>query len=118
MNIFQYAANCEAAFKAMASDCGYTRKTTFYYDLSIAEVYGQKGIKDTFKSVMKEWMDNVEYITEFIMCLNWKSWQMAHQGNDEIGQLYAELYEKALGQVYKHYAKNEEACAYIYRTLD
>ncbi len=37
MNVFQYAAREEAAFRAQAQEIGYKPQTTFYNDLSIAE---------------------------------------------------------------------------------
>lgn len=124
LNVFGYANRCEGYFNAMAAECGYTRKTTFYHDLSIAE-YGQvywgeaNAIKDTFERVLKEWIDDVEFITEFVLSLNWKSWEHANNADmAEICQLYANLYYKAYDKVLSHYHTNQEALDYIFSVLD
>ena len=77
--------------------CGYVQKTTFFEDFSIADNFGVKAIKDTYKRAFKGWKTNVEYITELTMVLNWKSWQFAPkeqggEGNDEYCNLYIDLY--------------------------
>ena len=54
---------------------GYKPKTTFYTDFSLAELFGEKGIRETFNLAFNEWKDNAVYITEFTMALNWKCWE-------------------------------------------
>ena len=71
----------------MLETCGYVTKTTFYDDFTIADRFGIKAIKDTYKRAFNEWKDNVEYITEFVMVLNHKMWHH-YKSNHE-------LYEKA-----------------------
>ena len=77
--------------------CGYTCKTTFWHDFSIAEKFGVKAIKDTFKRAFKEWKTNTEYITEFVMILNWKCWYHYERNNKPLSKLYSDLYYKAHG---------------------
>lgn len=73
---------------------GYTPKTTFYTDFSIADNFGKSAIEDTYRRAFGEWKKNVVYLTELVMALNWKIWE--HYGrNDEYARLYQELYEKA-----------------------
>lgn len=72
---------------------GYSPKTTFYTDFSIAEKFGESAIRDTYKRAFSEWKNNVEYVTELVMALNWKSWRWAeHKG---LGSLYRDLYLEA-----------------------
>ena len=130
MNILQYGAVEERLFENLLSDngTGYTRKTTFYSDLSIAEAYGVNAIKDTYNNVMKSWIDNVEYITEFCICLNYKSWEMSsvkwnplnmsQERKTELCALYADLFYECRDKFYEHYADNEEATAYFYQVTD
>lgn len=118
MNVFQYAAIEERVFEQNAKNVGYERKTTFYSDLSIAECYGIKSIKDTYNRVVKQWLDNHEYFTEFIMCLNWKSWEMYDRKNFDLSKLYADLFEKARNKAYKHYKNNKEVLEYMFNVLD
>lgn len=118
-NVFQYAATCEANFDAnleVVSD--YRRKTTFFSDLSIAEFYGTKEVIDTYRRVMKEWLKNIEYITEFVICLNYKSWEWHYKKRKDMMEFYASLYEKAANAVVEHYKNDKKALEYYYRTTD
>ena len=36
---------------------GYEEKTTFWRDFSIAELYGENGIKDTYERAKQDWQD-------------------------------------------------------------
>ena len=129
MNIFQYAAAEEKMWENFLEDLGgnYKRKTTFYADLSIAELYGVKGIKDTYNSVIRNWLSNVEYFSEFVLCLNHKSWEWYDKfqnGEDdkacanagEISRCYAELYEKAKDKAYETF--DEKGQKYLWQILD
>ena len=93
---------------------GYKPMTTFYEDLSIADMFGEKAIKDTYKRVFKSWKHDYKYITEFIMALNWKSWE--HQYNETYCKLYADLYYEARDWAFDH-LKGEEL-QYFIRTTD
>jgi len=92
--VLEYAARQQATFAANYADMGHEPKTTFYGDLSIAEFYGPKDVQDTFNRVLQAWGQNVEYWTEFVICLNWKIWQW-HKHNDELAALYNTLWEQA-----------------------
>lgn len=70
-------------------ETGYKPKTTFYMDFSIADQFGESSIKSTYNKCFKEYKNNVEYITELCMVVNWKSWEHA---NDKLCKLYCELY--------------------------
>ena len=77
-NVFQYGhAEEKCIFEKQASELGYERKTTFFSDLSQAEWLGLENVKDTFNNIVKSWLNNYEYFTEFVLCLNWKSWEWA-----------------------------------------
>lgn len=95
-NVFHYAAAEECCvFERQAAECGYERKTSFFSDLSIAEWYGALSVRDTYKNVVRSWLKNVVYFTEFVMCLNWKIWEQSARGNDELARVYDELWRKA-----------------------
>lgn len=72
---------------------GYEMKTTFWDDFTIAEEFGIEAIKDTYKNGFKNWKGNLEYVTELVMVMSWKSFQH-YQKNEEYMNLYAELYHK------------------------
>ena len=127
MNVLQYQAVEQASWDAFVGDMGYERISTFYGDLSIAEFLGEDSIRDTYKRVMNEWMGNVKYITEFIMCLNHKIWEL-YEGNQLLGwskgyanaiaRLYNELWEDAEQKFFDRYQNDSEAMDYYYRVMD
>ena len=75
---------------------GYEPKTSFWQDFSIAEKFGEKEVKDTYKRAFKEWHNDVTYVTELVMVLNWKIFQH-YKSNDKLAQLYNTLWETADG---------------------
>lgn len=94
MNVFQYAANCEAVFEQFLQSVGKERKTTFFSDLSIAEFYGAAAVMDTYRNVMKSWKTDINYMSEWVIALNQKIWQH-YENNPELGKLYDSLWRKA-----------------------
>lgn len=122
MNVFEYAARAERAWETQMKELnGYERKTTFYSDLSIADYFGIDAVKDTYRRVLKEWMHDVEYITEFALCLNHKSWEHASLKGDEhkqLSKLYAEMWYGISDIIHEHYKDNEEALDYFFQVTD
>lgn len=95
---------------------GYKPKTTFYEDFSIADRFGMKAVKDTYRRAIKtaDFM-GYEYLTELVMALNWKIAE--HYGrNDQLAELYNELWEKA--GMHAEETLTGEALDYYYRTTD
>ena len=70
-------------FKEFMAENGYQVKTTFWEDFTIADRFGVKAIKDTYKRAFEGWKENVEYITELSMVLNHKIWQYADSDNEK-----------------------------------
>lgn len=95
---------------------GYTPKTTFWQDFSIADRFGTDAIRDTYKRAFGEWKDNYVYLTELVMVLNHKSWQMYDAGKYDASELYVALYEQACEYAYVNLAKDE--LRYFNRILD
>lgn len=118
--IFKYAAANEAAFEKYWNGLGHERKTTFFSDLSIAECYGVDGIRDTYNRVMQEWMGDLVFITEFIVCLGLKSsqWCDDRKHGQTFCNLYSDLYHEAVDAFYKHYEGNEDALDYFFEMTD
>ena len=115
-NALVYGACEERVFERMASECGYTRKTTFFSDLSIAEWYGAASVLDTYNNVVKNWFNNKEYFTEFVMSLNWKIWEQNARGNEELARVYDELWGKADALVLEKWTG--ENLSYYLQTTD
>lgn len=69
--------------------------TTFWMDFSIADKFGIKAVKDTFKRAFDEWKTDYKYLTELVMVLNHKCWDHYRKGNEKLSALYSDLYYKA-----------------------
>ena len=96
---------------------GYEPKTTFWNDFSIADMFGVEGVKDTYNRAKEGWKDNIEYMTEFAMVLNHKSWQ--HNGkNQTLCSLYSELWIEIDNFIFEHFKDNEEALNYYMSVTD
>ena len=74
---------------------GYETFTTFWQDFCIADRFGIKAIKDTYKRAFKEWKHDYKYLTELVLVLNWKCWNHYDHGNNEYSLLYSNLYHEA-----------------------
>lgn len=96
-------------------ETGYKPKTTFWMDFSIADMYGAAGVKDTFNRAFRAWKKNVTYLTELVLVLNWKIWQH-HESNEQLAQLYDELWRKANDYAYEHLKGAD--LDYYYQTTD
>ena len=94
---------------------GYKPQTTFYQDFSIADKFGADAIKDTYRRAFEGWKDNVVYMTELTMVLNWKCWRW-YQHNDAYCELYTDLYEKASDYCQEHFKGDD--LDYFYQTTD
>ena len=106
---------------------GYQEKTTFWLDFSIAEVYGEAGIKDTYNRAKEDWKDNIEYMTELAMVLNHKSWFWNAKESDKESmqqkiqsyvKLYTDLWNEIDGFIMEHFKNDEEAISYYLRVTD
>ena len=95
---------------------GYKPKTTFYEDFSIADNFGTAAVKDTYKRGFEtaKFMGH-EYLTEFVMALNWKIWEH-YETNEPLARLYNTLWEAS--DLYCMENLKGEALSYYIRTTD
>ena len=70
-------------------------ETTFFSDFCVADVYGEKAIKDTYKRCFDGWKSNVKYFTEFVAALNHQLWFWYEAGIEEYAKLYDKLWKEA-----------------------
>ena len=112
-NVFTYAAGCDAYFERNMNNLGKEKKTTFFSDLGIAEWYGEDSVKETYQNLVKNWLDDYEFFSEFVLALNWKSWYWDGRDNN-LSSLYVDLYYKATDEFYKRYGKDRKACDYFF----
>lgn len=95
---------------------GYKPITTFYEDFSIADRFGLKAVKDTYRRGLKSAESlGYDYLTEFVMVLNWKILEH-HERNDALARLYNDLWAEA--DIYAQEHLKDEELAYYYRTTD
>lgn len=115
-NPLTYGASSEQWLKSNLACMGsYQLKTTFFSDLSIAECFGKKSVQDTYNRVMKEWKNNIEYMTEFVLCLNHKIWQL-YKLDAEMAKLYDSLWRNASEFVVTHFKGDD--LSYYYNVID
>ena len=83
--ILQYAGVLQQMFTETLKECsGYETISTFYSDLSIADVYGIDAVKDTIKRVEDEWFNDYKMFSEFVLALNHKSWEWDARPEDNV----------------------------------
>ncbi len=70
-------------------------ESTFRDDFTIADRFGMDGIKDTYKRAFKHWKDDLQYLTELVIVLNWKGWYWVDHWRDDYSRLYIDLWEEA-----------------------
>ena len=93
----------------------YEFKTTFWDDFTIADAYGEEGVKDTFVRAFWAWKDDVEFVTELAIVVNWKCWQHWKNGNLGLSELYSDLYYKVRDWCLDH-LKGEDLRYYLETT--
>ena len=72
---------------------GYKPKTTYYMDFGISERFGESAVRDTYRRAFKCHHEDIEWMTEICMVLNWKIHE--HYGrNDKLAKLYNELWRE------------------------
>ena len=81
-------------FELTMAQNGYTPKTTFWDDFTIADHFGTAAVQDTYVRAFNEWKSNIEYLTELVMVLNHKIWYY-HEHNDTLCRLYDRLWKEA-----------------------
>lgn len=94
---------------------GYKPITTFYEDFSIADIFGADAVRDTFNRAFEEWKTDYQYLTEFVMALNWKIWEH-YETKPKLAMVYNELWEQA--DLYASENLKGEELSYFYRTTD
>lgn len=80
---------------------GYHPITTFYEDFSIAEPFGVSAIIDTYNRAFKEWRDDIKYLTELVMVLNWKIWEH-YETHRSLAKVYEGMWSKTTDWVFAH----------------
>ena len=108
----QYALSDKERFECSYPEWQVKRpSSTFFADFSVADCYGEKAIRDTYKRAFSGWKNNVLYFTELVAALNHKIWQH-YQTNEAYATLYDSLWKEADAYGSDHF-KGEEAQHYF-----
>ena len=94
---------------------GYTPKTTFYEDFSIADAFGIDAVIDTYNRAFKAWRSDIEYLTELVMVLNWKIWEH-YETNRSLAKVYDGMWQKTHNWVLDNITGDN--LRYYLRTVD
>lgn len=125
-SVESYAAGMQAWVQKYFDSVGnYKMKHSFVEAFAIADwVSGAKGVKDTYKKLLKEYGNNYKDFTELVMAINMLSWgndQLRKQdieGREEYIQLYSELYYESRDAFYDKFENDSEACDYFFEMTD
>ncbi len=71
-------------------------ETTFWEEFSIADNYGSEGVREHYNLVFNQWKDNLRFLTELVLVLNWKIYQW-YQVDDNLGMTYDQLWKETDG---------------------
>lgn len=93
--------------------------TTFPMDFSIADAFGIKAIKDTYRRSFRDFRSDIRYLAELTMTLNHKIWEHHERQNIRYAKLYDELWRKTEDYVYDENSPfTREEKAFFWRVLD
>lgn len=88
----------------------------FMQDFIIADAFGEKAVRDTYKRAKREWKDNVNYFASLVMTLNHRLWIHYEHGNEGMAKLYDELWKDADAWGCSHFTGKD--AEYYYSFLD
>ena len=95
---------------------GYKPITTFWEDFAIAEAFGADAVRDTYERSKRSFKDDVKYMTELVMVLNWRLWMHYEDGKDMFAKLYDELWREADEFCCNHFTGDD--LTYYFTTTD
>lgn len=94
---------------------GYEMTTTFWQDFTIADIFGEAAVKDTFDRAFEEWKNDYIYLTELVIVLNHKIWQH-YETCESLARVYNDLWEKA--DLYATENLKGEELSFFYQITD
>lgn len=116
MEILRKAAIAQYNFEHhMLENCGYETQTTFYSDFTIADLFGDNAVLDTYNRAFTEFKTNIVYLTELSMVLNHKLWEHYHKKNETLTNLYDKLW-KQIDEYCCENLKGDDLSYYLHTT--
>lgn len=96
-------------------ETGYTPKTTFWSDFSIADRFGSKAVKDTYNRARVYAEGDAELMAELTLVLNHKIWQWYNVDND-LSLLYNNIWSEY--DQYAYDSLDEEGRSIYFHIVD
>lgn len=95
-------------------------KDTFWRAFDEAEEAGRATVIEIASILYQRWRNNIEELTDLVMVINHKSWDHHYNGNDDMCNLYADLYYEYYEKAIQYLEDNgrEKDITYFVRTLD
>ena len=115
MNIMNYARGLQNYFSEVMAENNYKTITTYFEDFTIAEFFGVKVIRNTYRKAFNEHKEDVHYMTEIAMVLNHKIFQHFEKRRD-LAVVYDELWREC--DTYCCDFFKGEDLHYYYKTTD
>ena len=116
ISVLNKSAIAQERFRMMMRDMsGYEVKTSFYGDFTIADAFGEEGVRDTYKRCFESWKDDYKYLTELYLVLNHKIWEL-YEVNKSLAKVYDELWRNLGCWCDENFTKDE--LSYFYETID
>lgn len=114
--ILKFSAWRQKSWEMQMQEYGKKVISTFYGDLTIAEICGgEKALNNTYNKIVKDWGNNVQYFTEFVTALNHKIWEW-YGHDDTLAKVYDGLWRKASEYAETHFEGDD--LSYYYREID
>ena len=88
----------------------------FWTDFTIADIFGEKAVNDTYNRAFREWKESVEYFASLVLTLNHRLWMHYESGNEKLARLYDRLWKRANSYGYGHFKGKE--LQYYHEFLD
>ena len=93
--------------------------TTFGFDFTVADKFGIKAIKDTYKRAIRDAKClGYKAQTELYIILNWKIWEHWEKKNYAMAKVYDVLWKDYYEKLRPQLAKSVEFAEYFYETMD
>ena len=116
-NILMRANAQDQAFKRWCQEIGQVYDSTWYMDLSIAEMFDKADIRKTVEDGIQNWKQSPKMVGQLMLAVGTKAAQH-HSSNPDLCEFYSDLYHEKLDEVYEMYKDDEPAQWTIFRYTD
>lgn len=90
----------------------------FSTDLFIASGFGKDAVIETVENAREQHKDDYKVLTRLEFDVNWMCWYHYENGNNEMSELFADMYYNLRGEFYEKFDDNKDALEYHFEKLD